>query len=223
MVTAARPIPQEVIDNSTASMVEAATRVLRSGAAPGKAAFVARALNLLAQVTEAAEERELANIAGAPSDFLVLYRLLDDPVAIAELRRQDPLFPAKLRGVQGLYELLEREGGVLTAEQTAQWLGITRQAVDKRRKAGKLLGLSLGRRGYVYPAWQLSPDGDLLPGLEEVLAALDENEHTVLSKMIFMLGPSDYLDDQSPLACMRRGCVVEVVRAARAYGEHGAA
>ena len=51
-------------------------------------------------------------------------------------------------------ELLEAEGGVLGPEQVGNILGIQRQSVDKRRKAGTMLAIELGNR-FVYPAWQM--------------------------------------------------------------------
>jgi hypothetical protein len=38
---------------------------------------------------------------------------------------------------------------------------MSRQAVEKRRKAGRLIGVSLGRRGFGYPAWQFAERGRL--------------------------------------------------------------
>ena len=98
-------------------------------------------------------------------------------------------------------------------------MGLTRQAVDKRRKANKLIGLAIGRHCYVYPAWQFSRTGTL-PGLKDVLHAL--RRHDAWSQVIFMLSPNDRLDGATPLDVLRRGQVEEVERAASLSGEHGA-
>jgi hypothetical protein len=42
-------------------------------------------------------------------------------------------------------------------------------------------------------------------------------------QVIFMLTPSRRLDGTTPLQAVRKGRVEEVQRAARAFGEHGAA
>jgi len=51
-------------------------------------------------------------------------------------------------------------------------LHLTRQAGQTTVK-GQLLVVSLGRRGYLYPAWQFQA-GQVLPGLERVLASLKD-------------------------------------------------
>src|SRR5690606_41693050 len=64
-----------------------------------------------------------------------------------------PIFVgARLRGLRMRARLLAAEGGTLSSTEVADLLGITRQAVNKRRKAGRLIGLATGRRGYAYPA-----------------------------------------------------------------------
>ncbi len=184
-----------------------------------RAAFLARALNALARLTPELGERALGDAAGAPSDYAVLLRALEAPDALAVLRRDDPLAPARIRGLKARAQLLEAEGGTLTAEQVAALLNITRQAVDKRRRAGRLLALSTGRRGCAYPAWQFGPEG-VLPGFEEVLAAL--TVRGPWTQAAFFLGGNLYLDGETPLAELRRRNVAAASRAASAYGEHGA-
>jgi len=86
--------------------------------------------------------------------------------------RDDPLAEARLAGLRSKTFLLQAEGGAVPVEEAAAMLGLTRQAVDRWRRAGKLIGLTMGRRGYLYPAWQFGEHGTI-PGLEETLAALD--------------------------------------------------
>jgi hypothetical protein len=59
-----------------------------------------------------------------------------------------------------------------------------------------------------------------LPGLEETLIALDIPNPW--ARAAFFLAKNVYLAGASPLAELRRGQVADVVRAAQAYGEHGA-
>ena len=165
------------------------------------------------------DDHSLADAAGATSDYAALQRALERPEAAVALGRKDPLLPARLRGLRAKRELLEAEGGALSVEQVAQLLGITRQAVDKRRRAGKLLALDTGRHGYAYPAWQLTSEGTL-PGPEDVLA--DLGVESPWMRAGFFLGGNVRLGGETPLAELRRGHVDQVRRAARAYGEHGA-
>jgi biotin operon repressor len=150
----------------------------------------------------------------------MLIRALEAPGALAALLPRDPLVKARLRGLAVRQELLQREGGTLSAEQVAGHLGLSRQAVDKRRRAGKLIGLNIGRRGYAYPAWQLGRQGTL-PGLEAALSELTIRDPWM--QAAFFLSGDPRLDGATPLDELRRGNVDAVRRAAGGYGEHGAA
>jgi hypothetical protein len=114
---------------------------------------------------------------------------------------------------------LAAEGGTISAPAVAELLGITRQAVDKRRRAGTLLGLPTGRRGYAYPVWQFA-DGGTLPGLTEVLAALAWAGPW--TQVMFLLNHNVWLDERRPLDALRQGRRDAVVEAAHRYAEHGA-
>jgi hypothetical protein len=131
----------------------------------------------------------------------------------------EPYREALRRGREAQKRLLAAEGGVLSGAQVADLLGLSRQAVDKRRRAGRLLGLSTGRRGIVYPAWQFT-EGGVLPGLEEVLADLPIR--IGWSPVIFMLSENAWVDDEIPLHVLRKGEVDRVRRAAKMYLEHSA-
>lgn len=132
----------------------------------------------------------------------------------------DPLLPARLAGMEARHQLLDLGGGVYTAEQMAVVLGISRQAVDNRRKRSKLLAVTLGRRGNFYPTWQIH-EGRVLEGLAVVLAELHDRDPW--TQLAFMLNPNTWLDDETPLEVLRRGLVDQVRDAASAYGEQVAA
>lgn len=187
---------------------------------PGKNAFTARVLNAVSRLVTEGDERLLTAAAGAPSDYDVLIQVLEQPDALAALEA-GPLAPARLRGLRARERMLNAEGGTATAEEVARILQITRQAVDKRRRNGKLIGLSIGRRGYAYPVWQFAPEGGTLPGLEDVLA--DLRDHDPLMQAAFMLNPNLRLDERTALQALREGDLQQVQRAAKAYGEHGLA
>jgi hypothetical protein len=115
-------------------------------------------------------------------------------------------------------QLLEAEGGPLRVEEVATLLRLSRQAVDKRRRAGRLLGLRAEHRGYAYPSWQFTVHG-LLTGLEEVLRDLGGQDPWM--QLAFMVSGNRSLDGETPLHALRRGHVAAVRRAARLYGEQG--
>lgn len=145
--------------------------------------------------------------------------LIDDLLSsefLAQLETKDPLLEAKLKGVQHKRELLNyQEKKALTSSEVAAVLGISRQAVDNRRKNDSLLGLSLGNRGYRYPAWQFS-NGSVLTGWSEVLSNMEHLDDW--SKLIFMLTGDIRLDNKTPLECLKNAQTDDVILAARAYG-----
>jgi len=139
--------------------------------------------------------------------------------ALVTAAKQSPLLPALLRGAKQRRLLLQSEGGSLSGEQVASALGISRQAVDKQRQRGRLLAVREGA-AWRYPIWQLR-DGGVLPGLPEVLRVLrGQSPWTILA---FLVSRNIRLGSRRPLDLLRQGSVESVVKAADAYGRHGAA
>jgi hypothetical protein len=112
--------------------------------------------------------------------------------------------------------MLETAGGTLTSEQVSDVLGITRQAVDKRRASHQLLALTQGKRGYSYPSFQFK-DGKTLPGLEDVLAELKALDPWM--QMVFFTNPHERLGGDTPLERLRQGGVEEAKIVAVDYGD----
>jgi biotin operon repressor len=167
----------------------------------------------------AADTRQLAQVLEAPSDGEVMLRILQLPETLTTIQSDDPLASARVRGIEARKRLLEAEGGSFSSEEMAEVLHLSRQAVDKRRRANRLIGLDVGRHGYVYPSWQVTDSGTL-KGLEEVLT--DLKEHDSWMQIQFMLQPNSRLNDRTPLELLRKGDIASVRVAARALGEHGA-
>jgi hypothetical protein len=180
-----------------------------------EAVFLTRALRALMAL---ASEANVSGAAAAPSDYDLLLIMLQQPEALALLPSQDPLAKAKIRGLLAKPKLLEAENGCVSAEEAAQILGITRQAVDKRRKQGKLIALPAGR-SHRYPAWQFS-DGKTLPGLESALSTLSIRDPWM--QTAWMLNGNFSLEGDRPLDRLRAGNLDAVVAAAALYGEQGA-
>lgn len=163
------------------------------------------------------ELRRLSALVGRRAEFSVfLVQNLADHLP----ESADPLAGARARGVVAQREMLAVEGPPLRVSEVADRLDISRQAVDKRRQAGKLLAVSLGSRSHLYPRWQFSETG-FLPGLEEVLQALDE--HPPWARLRFFVSGNHRLGGERPLDTLRRGHLQRVIKAAEAFGEHGAA
>ena len=163
-------------------------------------------------------EAALKDALNAPTEFETILNALERPEVAASVRDQDPLAMARLRGIEAKRRILTEDGGMLSAEKAGEILRMSRQAVEKRRKAGRLIGVSLGRRGFGYPAWQFTERGTL-PHFETVLEAL--KEHDAWTKLVFFTSENAALDGRKPLDALRAGKVEEVLAAARMYGEQG--
>lgn len=198
------------------STVAAAVRAMRAGGDALRSVVLARSLNALAEAM-ARDARGLEDVASAPSDLAVLLRMLERPEALEALLAEDPLAAARLRGIEARSKLLEQEGGAVPAGELGLMLGgITPQAVNKRRKAGRLLGLPVGESRYRYPVWQVE-GGSVLPGFEEVLKVFGVEDPWM--RAAFFLGGNARLGGERPLDELRRGNVEAVKRAASAHGE----
>jgi hypothetical protein len=187
---------------------------------PVRKAFAVRAIKGITRLMGEMNDSALGEALSASSDVETIVRALENVDATHALMGDDLLAEARFRGLGKRDRLLHAEGGVLAAQDAAKHLGISRQAVNKRRKAGSLLGLSLGRRGYAYPAWQFGKVG-VLQGLETVLATLSTLDPWM--RAVFFLSPNPRLSENSPIKALRQGKVTEVVRAARSQGVHGSA
>jgi hypothetical protein len=200
---------------------QALLKVLSSGASEETHPITARALRALGQVIASAPRSAILDAIGKSSDLASLATLLQETGP--GLAADEPLAGAFLRGVAARDALLAAEGGALTAGQAGQVLRLQRQAVDNRRKAGRLLAVWAGRRGYLYPAWQFTTEGQVLDGLEATLAELRENEVDAWMSLAFFVQPHPAFQGRLPLQALRTGEVALVRRLAASFGEQGAA
>ena len=213
-------VATDLLAQAPPSTAHAVARVLRAGKNATQTALVTRALNAVADAVPQMGASDAGDAVGEASSYGVLLRLLEQPEVLAALRDQSPLTPALVRGLHGREELLQAEGGTVSATEAARLLHVTRQSVDNRRRGNRLIGLSLGRRGYAYPVWQFAENGTLV-GMEDVLG--DLKRFSPWMQAHFMTTGDRRLDGVTPLRALREGRVQEVRRAARAFGEHGAA
>ena len=186
---------------------------------PIRAKFFERGVGALFDFAKLGDQY-LSDAVSAPTGYLVLLNVLKTPDVLEALQAADPLAPALVQGIEAKKRLLDEHGGVLTSEQVAKRIGLTHQAVEKRRSKGKLIAVSKGRRGYLYPAWQFT-GGSVLPGLERVLDAL--SAHDEWTRIIFFVNGNVRLSGRTPLEALKGGDFDSVIAAAEAYGEHGAA
>ena len=182
--------------------------------------FLERGIRGLVSLTLNMESNAVEAAVAEADDLEVLIRGLESKAGLRLARRIDPLAAARGRGLPMKRELLERAGGTLQPREVAELLGMSRQAVGKRRRAGKLIAVQTGRRRYEYPACQFEDTG-AIENLEEVLGAFADDIDAWM-QLAFLINPNESLGGESPLDLLRRGEVDAVARAARTHGEHGA-
>jgi hypothetical protein len=182
-------------------------------------AFLARVLRAVKDLESDLTSTLIDKATAAPTDQLVMLEAVSSAPWVSELAAQDPILASKLRGSELRQEMLKNSGGVLSSGKVAELLNVSRQAVDKRRAANRLLALTQGRRGYSYPSFQFE-EAKTLDGLEEVLKNLSALDPWMQLK--FFTSPHERLGNKTPIEALRTGKVNDVVRAATGYGEQGA-
>jgi hypothetical protein len=165
-------------------------------------AFRRRAREAVERAASSASPEALADALSAPTDLGALARLLGS-VASGAAAELEPLADAVARGVEARERLVARTGGLLTAARMGAALGgITRQAVDKRRRGGQLLAVRVGTE-WRYPVVQTDRDGTIPKGLATVVKAMaDAGGWATLD---FLLAPDDALGGLTPLDALKRG------------------
>jgi hypothetical protein len=98
--------------------------------------------------------------------------------------------------------------------------GVSRQAVDDRRRRRTLLALRTSDGAWVYPRFQLDVRNRVLTGLPEVLGALDTGATDSWTVASLLTTPQDALGGRSIVEHLRAGLplepVLELARAANA-------
>lgn len=165
-----------------------------------RSAFYHRLRRWAEDVALNAPEEVLANALANPSVRGGLVALLTDTAADVDLSRITELRDRALaRGLAAKEELRERAGGFAPTAWVSKVLKISRQAVDKRRKAGKLLAIQTADGTFAYPLCQFSDDG-VVPGLEDALAALQA--HSPWERLSALVNPSPALGRRSAIGVL---------------------
>lgn len=181
-------------------------------------AFLRRAEHAMEHIARSATLEALGEALSAPTDFGAVARALGDPAAFTASRPLDPLADAWARGAAERERLSVEAGGLLSAEGAGRALGgISRQAVDKRRRNRQLLAVRVGQ-DWRYPAAQIGGDGQAVSGLAAVLDGLAELGPW--AQLAFLLAKDDALGGVTLLDALRQGgsAADQVRRIVRAYG-----
>ena len=159
--------------------------------------------------------------AQGPAALARLAHLAFDRSIDAKASRQAKLALALARGLEARQEIAQAEGGSFSSDETAHLLGISKTAVLKRLEAGRLIAWREERlQAARFPRWQFDGHGQVLAGLEQVLAILNQDKRAdAWGKILFFLQTKSALGEARPLDALREGRLEDVRLAAEAYAE----
>jgi hypothetical protein len=177
-----------------------------------QAAFLRRALSALERITGSVSTKTLTEALAAPTDVGSLAQLLSrSEVVGSAVTDLDPLAPSLARNVEHRQTLITLAGGALSADEAGRILGITRQAIDKRRRAGALLAVREGS-DWRYPACQFN-HGEVVAGIPDIVRGFGSASPWVM--LDFLLAPDTVLAGRTPLAVLKAGDREPVLRLVR--------
>lgn len=167
-------------------------------------AFRTRAGHAVEQIASSASLEALAEALEAPTDFGAIAVALSNAAMPEAARALDPLADAIARGAAERERLARLAGGLLSASDTGRALGgISRQAVDKRRRSSQLLAVRVGG-DWCYPAAQIGSDGQVAPLLPAVLGDGHQLQMSGWAMLDFLLAPDDALGGLTPMDVLVR-------------------
>lgn len=113
--------------------------------------------------------------------------------------------------------LLILSGKPLTLSAVANKLLKSEEQVKKLQENNLLMGIPAEKFSYLYPAFQFQEDNTILPGLNELLQAL--NYLDIWMQLQFLQTGNIYLAGQTPIAALKQSKLKEVLFAAKNYTE----
>ncbi|HWM94569.1 MAG TPA: helix-turn-helix domain-containing protein [Thermoanaerobaculia bacterium] len=201
----------------------------RFGISPERLETMVRAARLLSR-DEMALVRELLHLvdAGVPTERRsavsrgvkrALEALPEEPALDPLAAVDEPLDTAKAAEslawaemeAQATREAILRE--CIGVADAARLIGRSRQALERLRRAGRLLALRVGAQ-WRYPRWQFDSDspGGVVPGLDDVLHELALSP---VGAAYWLLQPSERLGGHPPVELLRRRRPEPVIDLAR--------
>lgn len=130
-------------------------------------------------------------------------------------RLEASLEAARERGRLRAVQILDQTD-MLTAEQFAERLGVSRMTVNARRQKHELLGLDGAKRGFRFPAWQVDDDGKAFAALPQLFDLLGSNAWTVYR---FLTKRHATLEGVSAKDALRQGKLSQVLQAAESLAQ----
>lgn len=182
-------------------------------------AALLRVVRVLAGAIADAPTEALEGTASSASDLGAIAEFLLEMSPSLEALDTDPLATALLTGALAKRELHRAAGGMASVQDVATMLGISRQAVDKRRRADSLLAVPSPSKDWWYPRAQFSARGEPLAGLDRVLRAFRVTDPWMRLDALLARDPA--LGERSALEALARGEVDAVIRAVASFGDQG--
>jgi hypothetical protein len=179
-----------------------------------------RVCDALGTYLEEMNVENLKRIAAVKQPTEIISKILQYQIEQSLIKNKLKGAVSVLKGLQDRMELLNSEGGAISSSQVASLLGLSRQAVDNRRKKSKLLAVYLdGRNDYFYPVWQFGESG-IKKNFEKILANLEHLDPWM--KLVFWLSKNNYLRSERPLDALKDDEKMDlIIRAAKMTGEQG--
>lgn len=164
------------------------------------------------------------------SRFHITKALRPKPPAVEAEAERPELTPAEARaalrraytrGTDAAAELLAGPD-MLSSDQIAERLGLSREAVLQKRRRGDLLGIEGAKRGVRFPAWQVGPDGLPIAALRELHDVL--GEPWAVFRFLRQQHPELGMQSGLQVAADRRRAaeLVDLARSIGAFGPTGA-
>ncbi len=128
---------------------------------------------------------------------------------------------ALVRGKDIALHDIKAAGGAFTLDEVCQLLGrVSRQVIERRVRESCMLAVPGPSNRRVYPAIPFRADGQVLPGIKDVLQAVPTiNPWAILN---FLVSPDSHLDSRKPIDLLKAGQTELVVRAAANLASQGA-
>lgn len=117
---------------------------------------------------------------------------------------------ARERGRLRVAEILNGED-MLSADQFAKMLGVSRVTINVKRQRHELLGLDGAKHGFRFPAWQLGEDGKPFAEIPALFARLGESPWTIYR---FLVQRHPELRGLRGLEALQRGLTKKVIETA---------
>lgn len=119
---------------------------------------------------------------------------------------------------QGPSDAAQAVGPVFTAAGLAEWKDVSKEALRKAQKAGRLLGFKSRDGVLLYPQFQFNEYGDYLPHLKDVLAIIDPHRVDDGSSAVWLNRPYPSLDGRTAAQALHDGDTDKVLHLARQIG-----